>query len=113
MDREKLIENFEEFLRKNKETIRDKVQRIEDLSLDDEWFEDEGWDELYVREREMKKGKNYTVGDIWWVHFPFENSGGLKRRPAIVIGKDLLAVLTMYVTSLDKTNSYSIEIKDW
>jgi mRNA-degrading endonuclease toxin of MazEF toxin-antitoxin module len=54
----------------------------------------------------------YNVGEVWWIHFPFDDSDELKRRPAIVIDDDTIAILAMYVTS--KNNSpYSIELKDW
>ncbi|WP_155832696.1 type II toxin-antitoxin system PemK/MazF family toxin [Butyrivibrio sp. AE3006] len=36
-----------------------------------------------------------------------------KRRPAIVVDDDTIAILAMYVTSKDKDNPYSIEIEDW
>ena len=41
----------------------------------------------------------YNIGDVWWTHFPFENSNIVKHRPAIVIK--------------DKETPYSIEITDW
>ena len=44
----------------------------------------------------------YNIGDVWWTHFPFENSNIVKHRPAIVINDDEIAILAMYVTSKDK-----------
>ena len=55
----------------------------------------------------------YNIGDVWWTHFPFENSNIVKHRPAIVINDDEIAILAMYVTSKDKETPYSIEITDW
>ncbi len=54
-----------------------------------------------------------NIGDIWWVHFPFSDTSQLKRRPAIIIDNDTIAILTIYVTSQNKANPFSIEIKDW
>lgn len=55
----------------------------------------------------------YDIGEIWWVHFPYQEEDIEKRRPAIVIDDETIAVLAMYVTSKDKNNPYSIEIEDW
>lgn len=56
----------------------------------------------------------YNIGEVWWIHFPFEDTGNLKRRPAIVIDDDTIAILAMYVTSKNKDNMpYSIAIQDW
>ena len=53
------------------------------------------------------------IGDLWWVHFPFSESRNIKRRPALVIDNDTIAILTVYVTSQDKSSPYSIEITNW
>ena len=56
----------------------------------------------------------YNIGEVWWIHFPFEDLDDLKRRPAIVIDDETIAILAMYVTSKNKDNSpYSIALKDW
>lgn len=56
----------------------------------------------------------YEIGAVWWVHFPFSDADKEKRRPAIVIDEDTIAILAMYVTSKNKVeNPYSIEIEDW
>ncbi len=56
----------------------------------------------------------YNIGEVWWIHFPYEELDNLKRRPAIVIDDDTIAILAMYVTSKNKENSYySVEIRDW
>lgn len=55
----------------------------------------------------------YNIGEIWWTNFPFSDSNNTKRRPAIIIDEDRIAVLTMYVTSKDKENPFSVEITDW
>lgn len=41
----------------------------------------------------------YNIGEVWWIHFPFEDLDDLKRRPAIVIDDETIAILAMYVTS--------------
>ena len=56
---------------------------------------------------------NYNVGDVWWVHFPFDEKDREKYRPAIVIDDDTIAILAMYVTSQSKDNPFSILIEDW
>ncbi len=40
----------------------------------------------------------YNVGDVWWVHFPYRDEEKEKRRPAIVIDDETIAILAMYVT---------------
>ena len=55
----------------------------------------------------------YNVGEVWWIHFPFGDKDVEKRRPAIVVDDDTIAILAMYVTSKNKDNPYSIEIEDW
>lgn len=57
--------------------------------------------------------KRYDIGEIWWVHFPYQERDQEKRRPAIVIDDETIAVLAMYVTSQDKHNPFSIELEDW
>ncbi len=53
MNREEMIEDFKAFLRDNQDIIKDRIQRIEDIPEDDEWFMENEWDEIY--EREVKK----------------------------------------------------------
>ncbi len=55
----------------------------------------------------------YNLGEVWWTQFPFEEIEESKRRPAIVIDENTIAVLVMMVTSKDKSNPYSIKIDDW
>lgn len=57
--------------------------------------------------------EKYNIGDVWWVHFPYEDGNREKRRPAIVIDDDTIAILAMYVTSKNKKHPYSIKIEDW
>lgn len=57
--------------------------------------------------------EDYNIGDVWWVRFPFSDSNDDKRRPAIVIDDEKIAILAMYVTSKNKDNPFSIEIEDW
>lgn len=56
----------------------------------------------------------YNIGDVWWIHFPYSDSDEVKRRPAIVIDDETIAILAMYVTSQKKDkNPYSVAIRDW
>lgn len=55
----------------------------------------------------------YNLGEVWWTQFPFEDKNQDKRRPAIVIDDQRIAVLAMMVTSQEKSNPYSIKIDDW
>lgn len=57
--------------------------------------------------------QKYNIGEVWWVHFPFAEVDDEKRRPAIVIDDDTIAILAMYVTSQDKANPFNVEITDW
>lgn len=57
--------------------------------------------------------EKYNIGEVWWIHFPYHDKGQDKRRPAIVIDDETIAILAMYVTSKNKDNPYSIEIEDW
>ena len=55
----------------------------------------------------------YEIGDVWWVHFPFQDKDQVKRRPAIIVDDETIAILAIKVTSKEKDNPYSIFIKDW
>ena len=55
----------------------------------------------------------YNIGEVWWTQFPYEEINEEKRRPAIVIDDETIAVLAMMVTSKEKSNPYSIKIDDW
>ena len=66
----------------------------------------------YTRPR-LPKIEKYNIGEVWWVQFPYSDQDKEKRRPAIVIDDETIAVLAMYVTSQKKDNPYSIEIEDW
>lgn len=57
--------------------------------------------------------KKYNVGDVWWIYFPYSDKDAVKRRPAIVIDDETIAILAMYVTSKNKETPYSIAIEDW
>lgn len=58
--------------------------------------------------------ERYNIGDVWWVHFPYSDKEIVKRRPAIIIDDDTIAILAMYVTTKNKENNpYSIAIEDW
>ena len=57
--------------------------------------------------------EKYEIGDVWWVYFPFEDIDQVKRRPAIIVDDETIAILTIKVTSQEKDNPYSIYIKDW
>ncbi len=55
----------------------------------------------------------YNIGEVWWTQFPFEEIEESKRRPAIVIDDEQIAILSLMVTSKNKDNPYCIEIKGW
>lgn len=51
------VDDFEAFLDANREQILKNVVKIEDLSEDDEWFQEDEWDEIYEQEV-LKSGKS-------------------------------------------------------
>ena len=61
----------------------------------------------------LRQEKEINVGEVWWVHFPYKDLPREKRRPAIVIDNDTIAILGVYITSQNKDNPYSIELEDW
>ncbi len=50
------VQDFKEFLKKNRELVQKKAIRIEDLPPDDDWILDDEWDEIYKQEV-LKRGK--------------------------------------------------------
>lgn len=55
-----------------------------------------------------------NIGDLWWTHFPFLDTNFIKRRPAVIIDNDMLAILSMYITSQQHAEDpFLIEIRDW
>jgi len=56
---------------------------------------------------------DYNPGEVWWVTVPFADQPTEKRRPAIVLDNNIIAILAVYVTSQNKNTPYSIEIEDW
>lgn len=106
------INDFKKFLELNKGKIYENSVKASDISIDDEWMQDNQWDDIYEQERERKMEK-YNIGDVWWTHFPFQDIDEDKHRPAIVIDEDTIAVLAMMVTSKEKEYPYCIEISDW
>lgn len=57
--------------------------------------------------------EKYEIGDVWRVHFPFEDKDQEKRRPAIIVDDETIAILAIKVTSKEKDNPYSIFIEEW
>lgn len=58
--------------------------------------------------------EKYNIGDVWWVNFPFSDKDEVKRRPAIIIDDNTIAILAMYVTTKNKENNpYNILLEDW
>lgn len=58
--------------------------------------------------------ENLNIGDLWWTHFPFLDVNNIKRRPAVIVDNDMIAILSMYVTSQKHENDpFLIEIRDW
>ncbi len=58
------------------------------------------------------KQKKYEIGEVWWVQFPFKDEPKEKRRPAVILDDDTIAILAMYVTSKEKENPYYIKNDD-
>lgn len=57
---------------------------------------------------------NLNIGDLWWTHFPFSDAKMIKRRPAVIVDNDMIAILSMYITSQQHENDpFLIEIRDW
>lgn len=56
MTRDETIENFKQFLRDNQDKLQDKIINIEDLSVDDDWFSEDEWDEEYAKK--FQKGSD-------------------------------------------------------
>ena len=108
----KSVNDFKCFLKDNREKIYSKAENAGDILLSDEWMQEDQWDELY-NQGEVQEMGNYDIGEVWWTQFPFEEINDAKRRPAIVIDDDTIAVLAMMVSSVEKDNPYSIEIDDW
>lgn len=111
MEAVKSIDDFKRFLEINREKIRINAVNADDISVDDEWMQENQWDEVY-KQGENRMG-NYNIGEVWWTQFPFEEIDDSKRRPAIVIDEDTIAVLALMVTSKGKKHPYSIKIDDW
>lgn len=57
--------------------------------------------------------EHYSIGDIWWIDFPFDDNRNEKHRPAIIIDDDTMAIVAIGVTSKDKMRPLDIEITDW
>ena len=57
--------------------------------------------------------KEFSIGEIWWTSFPFDDVDETKHRPAIIIDDNRIAILVMYVTSQDKDNPFFIKIDQW
>lgn len=111
MEAVKSINDFKRFIELNRDKLYANAENADNITLDDEWMQENQWDEIYKQgEKEMGK---YNLGEVWWTEFPFEEIDVSKHRPAIVIDEDTIAVLTMMVTSKDKNNPYSIKIDDW
>lgn len=55
----------------------------------------------------------YNIGEVWWTLFPFDDIDETKRRPAIVIDEETIAVFAMKLTSKEKDSPYCIKIEDW
>ena len=112
MEAIKSINDFKSYLSDNRKKIYSMAEKAEDISVNDEWMKEDEWDKLY-EQGEKANMKKYEIGEVWWTQFPFEEINDTKRRPAIIIDDDTIAVLTMMVSSVEKDNPYSVEIDDW
>lgn len=43
------VQDFRNFLKDNRDTLREKAVEIEKLPPDDEWVNDSSWDQIYVK----------------------------------------------------------------
>lgn len=50
------VNDFKKFFESNKEKICKKIIKASDISVDDEWMQDNQWDEIYNQEESKKDG---------------------------------------------------------
>lgn len=50
----KTIQDYKEFLSNNRDKLCKYVVRVEELSSEDEWLQEDEWDEIYKRSVESK-----------------------------------------------------------
>lgn len=55
----------------------------------------------------------FKFGDIVVINFPFSNSQGSKRRPAMVIKESDGDILIVKITSKIYSGEFDVKIKDW
>lgn len=50
MESIKIVEDFKKFIKDNHDMIYANVISADDITLDDEWMQDNKWDEIYRKE---------------------------------------------------------------
>ena len=50
----KTIQDYKEFLSNNRDKLSKYAVRVEELSSEDEWLQEDEWDEIYKRSVESK-----------------------------------------------------------
>lgn len=56
METVKDIKDFKRFIELNRDKLFARVENANDITIDDEWMQDDQWDEIYVKE-EKKDGE--------------------------------------------------------
>ena len=55
MEKIETIDDFRQFVEKNRDLIREKSVEVCDLPEDDDWINDDEWDVIYEREVKTRK----------------------------------------------------------
>ena len=55
MEKIETIDDFRQFVEKNRDLIREKSVEVSDLPEDDDWINDDEWDVIYEREVKARK----------------------------------------------------------
>lgn len=57
MDAVKSINDFKRFIELNRDKLYANAENADDITLDDEWMQEDQWDEIYKQEEKKKDGK--------------------------------------------------------
>ena len=53
MDSEKTINDFKKFIKENRDRLYDRSVSASDIPVNDEWMQENKWDEIYKREKQI------------------------------------------------------------
>ena len=70
MEAIKDVNDFKRFLELNRNKLYSNAEDADDITLDDEWMQENQWDDIYKQGR--KRMGKYNLGEVWWTQFPFE-----------------------------------------